>query len=162
MSKASNNVDKGGGGGDVEGADRSSAKGGGLSSTGSTKKSGRKISLPWFRQSSVPSHAALARQHTIDSPGSFQFFRKVRREVCRSVNQYGRPTSGFLVLVMVVTKGGNGQCMGGFRRILVNHPWHVNVVDRELSNKISHGGKMREERAVVCGTSGSQLRKDCK
>lgn len=73
-----------------------------------------------------------------------------QREVCRSVNQYGRPTSGFLVLVMVVTKGGNGQCTGRFRRILVNHPWHVNVVDRELSNKISHGGKMREERAV-CG-----------
>ena len=33
-----------------------------------TAKGGRKISLPWFRQSSVPSsHAALSRQHTIDT-----------------------------------------------------------------------------------------------
>uniref|UniRef100_A0A182QYF8 SH3 domain-containing protein n=1 Tax=Anopheles farauti TaxID=69004 RepID=A0A182QYF8_9DIPT len=72
MSKASNNnnnLDKGGG-------NSSDTKVGGLTSTGSTKKSGRKISLPWFRQSSVPSHATLARQHTIDSPGSFQFLRK--------------------------------------------------------------------------------------
>lgn len=35
-------------------------------------KSRRKISLPWFRQSSVSApHAALSRQHTIDTPGSF-------------------------------------------------------------------------------------------
>uniref|UniRef100_A0A182JEN1 SH3 domain-containing protein n=1 Tax=Anopheles atroparvus TaxID=41427 RepID=A0A182JEN1_ANOAO len=75
MSKAtSNNVDNGGGGAGVDGDGQGQPKG--LSSTGSTKKSGRKISLPWFRQSSVPSRAALARQHTIDSPGSFQFFRK--------------------------------------------------------------------------------------
>lgn len=47
------------------------------SGSGPSKKSGRKISLPWFRQSSVTSHATLARQHTIDSPGSFRFFRKV-------------------------------------------------------------------------------------
>lgn len=33
-----------------------------------TAKGGRKISLPWFRQSSVQaSHAALSRQHTIDT-----------------------------------------------------------------------------------------------
>lgn len=37
------------------------------------KKARRKISLPWFRQSSVtPPHAALSRQHTIDTPSSFQ------------------------------------------------------------------------------------------
>ncbi|KXJ83198.1 hypothetical protein RP20_CCG008034 [Aedes albopictus] len=46
------------------------------SGSGSSKKGGRKISLPWFRQSSITSHATLARQHTIDSPGSFRFFRK--------------------------------------------------------------------------------------
>lgn len=35
-------------------------------------KSRRKISLPWFRQSSVSvPHAALSRQHTIDTPSSF-------------------------------------------------------------------------------------------
>ncbi|CAG4984373.1 unnamed protein product [Parnassius apollo] len=35
-------------------------------------KSRRKISLPWFRQSSVTApHAALSRQHTIDTPSSF-------------------------------------------------------------------------------------------
>ncbi|CAF4747488.1 unnamed protein product [Pieris macdunnoughi] len=35
-------------------------------------KSRRKISLPWFRQSSVTSpHASLTRQHTIDTPSSF-------------------------------------------------------------------------------------------
>lgn len=38
-------------------------------------KGGRKISLPWFRQSSVQqSHAALSRQHTIDTPGSFRSY----------------------------------------------------------------------------------------
>jgi hypothetical protein len=36
------------------------------------QKAKRKISLPWFRQSSVtPPHPALARQHTIDTPSSF-------------------------------------------------------------------------------------------
>lgn len=40
-----------------------------------TAKGGRKISLPWFRQSSVQqSHAALSRQHTIDTPGSFRSY----------------------------------------------------------------------------------------
>lgn len=35
-------------------------------------KSRRKISLPWFRQSSVSApHAMLSRQHTIDTPSSF-------------------------------------------------------------------------------------------
>ncbi|KAJ2954516.1 hypothetical protein O0L34_g2800 [Tuta absoluta] len=35
-------------------------------------KSRRKISLPWFRQSSVTvPHAGLSRQHTIDTPSSF-------------------------------------------------------------------------------------------
>lgn len=33
-----------------------------------TAKGGRKISLPWFRQTSVQqTHAALSRQHTIDT-----------------------------------------------------------------------------------------------
>ncbi|KAK0088982.1 hypothetical protein PV325_009865 [Microctonus aethiopoides] len=37
------------------------------------QKARRKISLPWFRQGSVtPPHPALSRQHTIDTPGSFQ------------------------------------------------------------------------------------------
>ncbi|KAL7299124.1 hypothetical protein TKK_0008205 [Trichogramma kaykai] len=36
------------------------------------QKAKRKISLPWFRQTSVtPPHPALSRQHTIDTPGSF-------------------------------------------------------------------------------------------
>lgn len=40
-----------------------------------TSKGGRKISLPWFRQNSVQqSHAALSRQHTIDTPGSFRTY----------------------------------------------------------------------------------------
>ena len=40
-----------------------------------TNKGGRKISLPWFRQNSVQqSHAALSRQHTIDTPGSFRSY----------------------------------------------------------------------------------------
>lgn len=40
-----------------------------------TSKGGRKISLPWFRQTSVQqSHAALSRQHTIDTPGSFRAY----------------------------------------------------------------------------------------
>lgn len=90
----SSNIDKDGGGdGLVDATDGHSGGGsggggggplsflanftGGNSGSGSTKKSGRKISLPWFRQSSVTSHATLARQHTIDSPGSFRFFRKV-------------------------------------------------------------------------------------
>lgn len=40
-----------------------------------SSKGGRKISLPWFRQTSVQqSHAALSRQHTIDTPGSFRSY----------------------------------------------------------------------------------------
>lgn len=42
-----------------------------------SQKGKRKISLPWFRQTSVSSpKAGLSRQHTIDSPGSFRFFRQ--------------------------------------------------------------------------------------
>jgi len=41
------------------------------------RKPRRKISLPWFRQSStVGNHGALSRQHTIDTPSSFRFFRQ--------------------------------------------------------------------------------------
>ncbi|KAH0534828.1 hypothetical protein KQX54_009134 [Cotesia glomerata] len=43
------------------------------------QKARRKISLPWFRQGSVtPPHPTLSRQHTIDTPGSFQA-RQLRR-----------------------------------------------------------------------------------
>lgn len=42
-----------------------------------SQKSRRKISLPWFRQNSTTNpRAALSRQHTIDSPGSFRLFRQ--------------------------------------------------------------------------------------
>lgn len=44
------------------------------------QKARRKISLPWFRQgSAAPPHAALSRQHTIDTPSSFQA-RLLRRQ----------------------------------------------------------------------------------
>lgn len=39
------------------------------------QKSRRKISLPWFRQTSVV-NSGLTRQYTIDSPGSFRLFRQ--------------------------------------------------------------------------------------
>lgn len=49
-----------------------------------TQKSKRKISLPWFRQGSVAkSHPALTRQHTIDTPSSFQA-RLLRRQPSQS------------------------------------------------------------------------------
>lgn len=42
-----------------------------------SQKGRRKISLPWFRQNSTSNpRAALSRQHTIDSPGSFRLFRQ--------------------------------------------------------------------------------------
>jgi len=45
--------------------------------TSQQRKPRRKISLPWFRQSStVSNHGALSRQHTIDTPSSFRFFRQ--------------------------------------------------------------------------------------
>jgi len=41
--------------------------------SGKPQKSRRKISLPWFRQGSfTPPHQQLTRQHTIDTPSSFQ------------------------------------------------------------------------------------------
>lgn len=44
------------------------------------QKAKRKISLPWFRQGSVaPPHPGIVRQHTIDTPGSFQS-RLLRRQ----------------------------------------------------------------------------------
>ena len=64
----SSNANSGSGGGGGGG-------GGGTTATAVAtiaQKAKRKISLPWFRQSSVtPPHPALARQHTIDTPGSF-------------------------------------------------------------------------------------------
>lgn len=49
------------------------------------QKARRKISLPWFRQgSTTPPHATLSRQHTIDTPSSFQA-RLLRRQP--SLNQ---------------------------------------------------------------------------
>lgn len=47
-----------------------------------TAKGGRKISLPWFRQSSVqPPHAALSRQHTIDTGQLRSFFGSKKLQV---------------------------------------------------------------------------------
>ncbi|KAL0129502.1 hypothetical protein PUN28_001638 [Cardiocondyla obscurior] len=44
------------------------------------QKARRKISLPWFRQgSAAPPHVTLSRQHTIDTPSSFQA-RLLRRQ----------------------------------------------------------------------------------
>lgn len=52
-----------------------------------SQKSRRKISLPWFRQNSVSApKAALSRQHTIDSPGSFRFFRQPSTSYDNQVN----------------------------------------------------------------------------
>ena len=51
----------------------------GMTSTKS-QKAKRKISLPWFRQGSVSqNHPGLTRQHTIDTPSSFQA-RLLRRQ----------------------------------------------------------------------------------
>ncbi|KAF7275280.1 hypothetical protein GWI33_012015 [Rhynchophorus ferrugineus] len=48
--------------------------------TTKSQKAKRKISLPWFRQGSVSNqHPALTRQHTIDTPSSFQA-RLLRRQ----------------------------------------------------------------------------------
>lgn len=52
-----------------------------------SQKSRRKISLPWFRQNSVSTpKVALSRQHTIDSPGSFRFFRQPSTSCDNQVN----------------------------------------------------------------------------
>lgn len=52
-----------------------------------SQKSRRKISLPWFRQNSVSTpKVALSRQHTIDSPGSFRFFRQPSTSYDNQVN----------------------------------------------------------------------------
>ncbi|KYB28884.1 Triple functional domain protein-like Protein [Tribolium castaneum] len=57
------------------------------SSTGvvpKSQKAKRKISLPWFRQGSVAQpHPTLTRQHTIDTPSSFQA-RLLRRQPSQS------------------------------------------------------------------------------
>lgn len=56
---------------DAGGSSSSSSQG--VAATKSQPKSKRKISLPWFRQGSVAkAHPALTRQHTIDTPSSFQ------------------------------------------------------------------------------------------
>lgn len=50
-----------------------------------SQKSKRKISLPWFRQGSVSqNHPTLTRQHTIDTPSSFQA-RLLRRQPSQTV-----------------------------------------------------------------------------
>jgi hypothetical protein len=52
--------------------------------SGKPQKSRRKISLPWFRQGSfTPPHQQLTRQHTIDTPGSFQV-RLLQRQPSQS------------------------------------------------------------------------------
>lgn len=51
----------------------------------------RKISLPWFRQSTTPQ---LTRQHTIDTPGSFQarlLQRQSSQQVCSIYNLTSPP-----------------------------------------------------------------------
>lgn len=54
--------------------------GGGTGVVPKTQKAKRKISLPWFRQGSVAQqHPTLTRQHTIDTPSSFQA-RLLRRQ----------------------------------------------------------------------------------
>lgn len=63
--------------------------------SGSSKasKPRRKISLPWFRQSSFSPHSALTRQHTIDVPGTGKY-----RSFDRSASQ---------VVILRILKNGN-------------------------------------------------------
>ena len=46
--------------------------GGGESDMATKSKARRKISLPWFRQSSFVANFPLFRQHTIDTPRGFR------------------------------------------------------------------------------------------
>lgn len=64
----------------ARGPQEMAASGGGAAGGSKPQKARRKISLPWFRQGSVtPPHPQLTRQHTIDTPGSFQA-RLLRRQ----------------------------------------------------------------------------------
>ncbi|XP_034658719.1 triple functional domain protein isoform X2 [Drosophila subobscura] len=67
------------------------------------RKSRRKISLPWFRQSSVSSHGVLARQHTIDTPSSFRFFR----QPSSSGFKLGNQEATWVVADYIATSGSN-------------------------------------------------------
>ncbi|VEN42476.1 unnamed protein product [Callosobruchus maculatus] len=61
------------------------------------QKSKRKISLPWFRQSSVAkNHPMLTRQHTIDTPGSFQA-RLLKRQPSQSAMTGAQPEMTWVV-----------------------------------------------------------------
>jgi len=63
-------------------SDKSGGGGSGGSSKTASSKPRRKISLPWFRQSSFSPHSALTRQHTIDVPAVGKY-----RSFDRSVSQ---------------------------------------------------------------------------
>ncbi|EDV50102.2 uncharacterized protein Dere_GG14630, isoform D [Drosophila erecta] len=67
------------------------------------RKSRRKISLPWFRQSSVTGHGVLARQHTIDTPSSFRFFRQPSSSGLKLGNQ----EATWVVADYIATSGSN-------------------------------------------------------
>ncbi|KRG05585.1 triple functional domain protein isoform X2 [Drosophila mojavensis] len=82
------------------------------------RKSRRKISLPWFRQSSVSSHGTLARQHTIDTPSSFRFFR----QPSNSGFKLGNQEATWVVADYIASAGSNELSVSKGQQVEIIEP----------------------------------------
>ncbi|ALC42942.1 trio [Drosophila busckii] len=82
------------------------------------RKSRRKISLPWFRQSSVSSHGVLSRQHTIDTPSSFRFFR----QPSSSGFKLGNQEATWVVADYIASSGSNELSVSKGQQVEIIEP----------------------------------------
>ncbi|XP_030560758.1 triple functional domain protein isoform X2 [Drosophila novamexicana] len=82
------------------------------------RKSRRKISLPWFRQSSVSSHGTLSRQHTIDTPSSFRFFR----QPSNSGFKLGNQEATWVVADYIASSGSNELSVSKGQQVEIIEP----------------------------------------
>ncbi|XP_064541124.1 triple functional domain protein isoform X2 [Drosophila montana] len=95
-----------------------SAAAGAGAGTPQQRKSRRKISLPWFRQSSVSSHGTLARQHTIDTPSSFRFFR----QPSNSGFKLGNQEATWVVADYIASSGSNELSVSKGQQVEIIEP----------------------------------------
>ncbi|KAM8710186.1 hypothetical protein ACLKA7_016907 [Drosophila subpalustris] len=83
------------------------------------RKPRRKISLPWFRQSStVSNHGALSRQHTIDTPSSFRFFR----QPSNSGFKLGNQEATWVVADYIASSGSNELSVSKGQQVEIIEP----------------------------------------
>ncbi|KYQ47509.1 Triple functional domain protein [Trachymyrmex zeteki] len=121
------------------------------------QKARRKISLPWFRQgSAAPPHVTLSRQHTIDTPSSFQA-RLLRRQP--SLAQTGVVEMTWVVADHMAAPGSKELSVTKGQQVEQqshHHPYHQQQINQAIVQT-----QQQQQTAVTSSTSANTLPPTC-